>query len=234
MQVPAQTVHLSKKYLTRIKTEPGFEFKQIHRAEIYRSFGPSGIKYSWDREKSIRRIQMSIADKVYGWLSVLTAQKVKSIWEDANLEDFEHDEIHYLPTRMLELAEGILNGTADADETNKYTWISGWGFQRGTRKNVYGALASAEASLFTLLHGVVGHSGDFATPALDASACIDRNSPGAWFAKIEGFDFYKKMNHYDNLEFVPLEIDHRKEVEFWEWWFEEALSHAWDLVEPEE
>jgi hypothetical protein len=225
MNTPQFIIEQSNKILEKMENDNSFNFSAIERASFYRSFGQSNISHYWDRNLQIKRIKMSQADLVYSWLGILTASKVKSVWENANLEDFDSDEIHYLPTYMLNLAKGILQGVKDANDIDNFNWTSDWGFQRKANKPVYYAMMSAKAALYTLLHGTAGLSGDFASNAVVAFAGIDENEPGAWWFEIQ------PPPNYNNSLFKKVYLNHQKEIFFWKWWLTDAISQAWELAQ---
>jgi hypothetical protein len=83
--------------------------------EIFRSFGPSSVAESQQsnndsRDWYYRPVNLSLADRAYGWLAIITARKVLPIWEQFGTGEIGDENYSHDPTTMLKTAEDFMLG----------------------------------------------------------------------------------------------------------------------------
>ncbi len=112
MNLPREVSFLCNQYLEAIKQ--GSVFKSQDRLKLYRAFGSSKVDEVIENEKWW--ITHSVADKAFGWLAILTAEKVLPIWEKYGVPEKDNQNYSYAPNKMLIVARGVLNKSIDADQ----------------------------------------------------------------------------------------------------------------------
>lgn len=248
MELPAEIQRLIEQYLEVVRNDLEHRLSPIDRLNIYKSFGPSHHSLNqFQTNKSFSNplglpdeLNLSLADKAFGWLAILTAQKVLPIWlQTVDLEEPESDGNGDNPAQMLEVAAGVLTKTVEANEAFKQLcgrFYDGIGIlEQTTAEKVYCACAAAYDALEVTLMGIEGlgfwankipikdeeisyGQRDFAAMAVRAYISTDKNKPGVWWNKYSRF----------RSNYQPLRFDPEKRLKFWEWWLTEAIPQAWE------
>ncbi len=219
MQTPASVKSIVKCFLIHIHEGPTHRLPAQKRQEVYEAFGPRT-----DRQ----------ANCVRGWLAVITARQVLSIFEQA-ISDEDN------PRKLIEMAEATLRGKLSVEdaihEAAEGHEIAGrlWGHE------------DSEVSWNAYLAGTAAHR------ALAEAVGIDPFKKVTW---ISGSDSLAQSEQSVPLDQLPdeklaeqlgdaasaaavayaydadkLKCDPKKLLEFWRWWLKDAIPAAWNCIE---
>jgi hypothetical protein len=196
------------------------------------------------RDWYYRPVNLSLADRVYGWLAIITARKVLPIWEQFGTGEIGDESYSHDPTTMLKTAEDFMLGLAETSQVkidlcNRFHFgVIGVEYQ--TNKQGWYANGAAYRALEAIFQGGEDPSADnFVMEAVGAFSIVDPNEPGLWWEKYwEDYrekyirEAEKEENRSEKVKkFVPITIDTEKQLEFWEWWLTEAIPEAWHLAQ---
>jgi len=252
MELPTKTQELVLTCLEKMRSDPRHLLTFSDREAIYDSFGLLLNDEVRDEKNNSWWMVLSKASQVLGWLAVLTARKVLPIWEQNPVPNDPNDKIYsHDPLEMLEIAEGVLRETVDADTIRggcvDRFYFGTVGVQNFTSANAADAMETAFAALNVGFCGKESYRDgrDFTITAITAYALIDENLPGvAWKASlnaIESGEFFdpelvrvedSRQKEWVNIVcyYKPVTIDTQKVLEFWEWWLAEAIPQAWEMA----
>ncbi|MBN9386425.1 MAG: hypothetical protein J0I20_00100 [Chloroflexi bacterium] len=247
-ELPLFTQILCNKHLRLVRNDPTYNLDPSVCNAIFTSFGPSTVaRYkklnSSDPDRFFIPIILSLADRTYGWLAVITARKVLPIWDQFGIEEKGDEDYSFDPTIMLKMAEDFLLGLVEATEVKRdlsnrfYNGVIG--LESRTKKQGWLANGAAYWALAAIFQG-----GDypkayqFVMEAVQAYSIEDLNEPGLWWEKTRETERKKYIqesaqeeiqnNNFNN--YVPITTDIKKQLDFWEWWLTEAIPQAWDLA----
>jgi hypothetical protein len=243
-KLPLQTQFLCDQYLAEVKSDPQHCLLPTKRFNIYQSFGTSNFFVDFfEQVKHIKadQITFSIADLAFSWLTVVTAKKLSSIWEQHGFDKNETNSYDsYNPFLMIQEVEKILTRKINVSEGfrilnsqfyDNLTIVE----MNFTEKMNYAIFSAYEALRVTLLgreelqrsdyfetadEEVNTHNHDFARLAVKAYTAVDDNEPGAW-----------GDSTFSNVSYKPLKYPIKTRLEFWEWWLTEAIPQAWQLAQ---
>ncbi|WP_172797802.1 Imm5 family immunity protein [Longilinea arvoryzae] len=219
MQIPENLESLINFLLMNIQSDPHHNFSAQKRQEIYEAFGPRT-----DHQ----------AARARGWLAVITARHVLSIFEQA-LPDENH------PRKLIEMAEATLRGKFSVEEAIREAAegheISGrlWGHEE------------TEVTWNAYLAGTAAHR------ALAEAAGVDPFMRISWIRASDSPDQGGQPIPFDQLpdeklaewlgdtaaaaavahayDSDQLKSDPQKLLEFWRWWLKDAITAAWNCME---
>jgi hypothetical protein len=219
------------------------------RMAIYRAFGdtnyPNSFQQVKERIKSENPPVLMIADLAFCWLGIITSRRVLPILKDFIVQEYEYepeyDWLYELPIEMLNLAERLITGNAnwqDSFDKSLYGYYYHIVGHIDSDLNVK-AVRVCYSAYDTLCLVFLGHYGvdyefdyfsmgegnfdayqyyDFALDAVKAYSSVDENEAGSK-------SFLERVNRYK-----PVWFDLEKQAEFWLWWLEEAVPQAWKLA----
>jgi len=106
--LPRYIIRLTDVALTAMRDHPEQLLLPIHRRAIY---------------DGLDEVSASTAHRVKVWVGILTVRRVLPYWRPIGYA--EEDEYSRIPKRMLEIAEGVLNGTIEKRNLEKkiQLWI---------------------------------------------------------------------------------------------------------------
>lgn len=219
MQIPDNLKFLINLLLMNIQSDPHHRLPVQKRQEIYAAFGPKT-----DHQ----------ANCVRGWLAVITARHVLSIFEQA-LPDEDN------PRKLIEMAETTLRGKLYVEdaihEAAEGHEIAGrlWGHEE------------TEVTWNVYLAGTAAHR------ALEEAAGMDHFKKMSWIRGGDSPDQGGQSVPFDQLpdeilaeqlgdaasaaavayayDTDQLKCDSKKLLEFWYWWLTEAIPAAWNCIE---
>lgn len=219
MQIPENVKSLIDLLLVQIRSDSLHRLQAQKRQEIYEAFGPRT-----DRQATSAR----------GWLAVITARYVLSIFEQA-LSGEDH------PRKLIEMAEATLRGNLRVEdaihEAAEGHEIAGrlWGRE------------DTEVTWNVYLAGTAAHR------ALAEAAGVDPFKKISWILASESPDQGGQPIPFDQLpdeklaerlgdtasaaavayayDVDQLKCDPNKLLEVWCWWLEKAIPAAWNCME---
>ena len=228
--LPPEVQTLCSHYLEQVRNHPHHHMSSKGRIEIYQAFGesarPNDLKDLAAEEEKAKNgsLIFSQADKVLGYLSFLTAEKVVPIWQRARSQPdgAENEELYGNPITVIEVGRKILQGTEPLkssiellaqyqantfcfEEENKYEleFVFATGAACEALETLYSGItlmvATGAAFYEDAMKAFPPH--DFASKAIIAYAGFEEDNPN------------------------------EKRLEFWKWWLTEAIPQAWELAQ---
>lgn len=269
--MPAKTKLLIQQLLEKVNNHPTHTLDALERLELYKTFG-NAVLLETQNYNTIKLTRLSreelldyrlerikrftLADKVLGWLAIITVSKVLPLWEKQEVweksEARKNEEI--APSQILEVAKQVLTGNIDLllafDMLEEFS--DGLGIENWVTFDMTCLFNAAFWTLEMLLSGVnlnvptfkedesLIPNYDFASDALRAYIAQDENSPGLignYFGidvDVANIPIIKDDQPFvtsQNEVIIPVKFDREKKKEFWNWWLTEAVPQAWQLVE---
>lgn len=219
MQIPEDLKSLINLLLVKIRSDPSHHLQAQNRQEIYEAFG----------SRTDRR-----ANSARGWLAVITARHVLSIFERTLPDDTS-------PRRRIEMAEATLQGSLLVEDAIR---------EAAEGHEIAGRLWGHEDSEVTWNAYLAGTA---AYRALAEAAGVDPFKKISWILASESTDQGGQPIPFDQLsdeklaerlgdtasaaavayayDADQLECDPNKLLEFWSWWLEEAIPTAWNCMD---
>lgn len=219
MQVPEKPDSLINHLVINIQRDPHHHIPAQKRQEIYEAFGPRT-----DRQATSAR----------GWLAVITARYVLSIFEQALPEETN-------PRKLIEMAEATSRGNLRVEDAIR---------EAAEGHEIAGRLwgrEDTEVTWNTYLAGTAAHR------ALAEAAGVDPFKKISWILASESPDQGGQPIPFDQLpdeklaerlgdtasaaavayayDVDQLKCDPQKILEFWRWWLMEAIPAAWNCTE---
>jgi hypothetical protein len=209
--IPLKTSRLIKQYITKIRNNDNHHLEAVKRLNIYKSFGVSrflqprydkiGIRFNYSEMVGLYKnqfINLTIADYAICWLAIVTVKKVLYMWDSVKEQTYLGNGIS--PKEILEIAENLLKDSTLFDKSFTY-FINDVNMSSNIKKDItyntsslYDAASSALGTVLCGLRGLEENSlinskddeitdiyGDFASEAVKAFSCIDKNKPGGWY-----------------------------------------------------
>ncbi|PKO04430.1 MAG: hypothetical protein CVU41_16840 [Chloroflexi bacterium HGW-Chloroflexi-3] len=219
MQVPEKPDSLINHLVINIQRDPHHHIPAQKRQEIYEAFGPRT-----DRQATSAR----------GWLAVITARYVLSIFEQALPEETN-------PRKLIEMAEATSRGNLRVENAIR---------EAAEGHEIAGRLWGREETEVTwnaYLAGTAAHR------ALAEAAGVDPFMKISWirasdspaqggqpipFDQLPDEKLAERLGDAASAAAVAyaydadqLKCDPQKILEFWRWWLMEAIPAAWNCTE---
>jgi hypothetical protein len=208
------------------------------RADPHYSLLP---KYRLPIYKAVQEKAPDVEYKFYGWLALITAEKVLPIWEELVPDDEE-------PILMLKIAKQLLLGQAKledfAEEFDDFYYAVGAFLcdeqipfpVRAALNACYTALEAnlpirpfQQFSAYQIEQGFADERihGSWLDAASDAVLAYSGQAYD--LTTISDYNLLLKSSELGTIlaSITPPEFKPEKRREFWEWWLNEALPEAW-------
>jgi len=214
MAIPVNLAEIIDDALATVRNHPEHRLGAKQRRTVYESFGPRNDP---------------TANRARGWLAVLTAQHVLPIGEQV----FPDEDI---PRRLVEMAEGVLEGAIDPQVAHRREIVEGvdiqdWGYPEEAPWNVFLAGKTGERALAETLGQDLLALGlvwvDIDTP--DESGIPMEEWPDEKLAEDYGDTASAAAVAFACDPHSPaIKCDPDRFLDFWEWWLTEAIPTAWE------
>jgi len=212
MATPVNLAKIIDDALVAVRNHPEHRLGAKQRRTVYESFGPRNDP---------------TANRARGWLAVLTAQHVLPIGERVSPNE-------NIPRRLVEMAEGVLEGVIDPQVARRREIVEGvdiqdWGYPEEAPWNAFLAGKTGDRALAETL------GQDLLALSL---VWVDTGAPGESGIPMEEWPDEKLAEDYGDTASAAavafacdphsstIRCDPDRFLEFWEWWLTEAVPMA--------